>query len=582
MDKIVNILKRIGKSKWFRVVAIIVIIFIVANVALSQIAKQNYNKYLRETTNTALSERRDIQSVLSSSGTVQPLNTYEVKTLLEGEIIAADFEEGDVVKKGDILYQITTDIVNTKIDAAKTSLERAEKNYNKAVKKYNDALKDYEEAKKEVGDTNVKSEKNGVITKLYVKEGDSIQPGTQIGTIYDNSYMLLTVPFLSHQVKSSWVGMTAKVEIDGSPETLTGTVTKVSKVEKVLTGNQIVRDVTIKVKNPGGITTQTIATASINNIDSNDEGTFAVLEESTITAVTSGKISSLKIEEGDYVKVGTVLFVLNNKSIDDQLKSYETAVEAAKDNIDIAKDSIEDAKLSLDEQKDNLSDYNIEAPISGQIVRKVSLEGDTIKSTSANSTLCVIYDLSALIFKMNIDELDINKIEIGQKVKITVDALEGDEFTGEIINISLESSTTGGVTQYPVSVRIDEVGDLLPGMNVTGEIITDEVTDVIAVPVDALMRGNVVYVKDESVKEAVGEVPIGFREVKVETGLSDEGYIEIKKGLDEDVEVYVVRASGGLVNGVSEYGEDTEGGPRESGRRRRADGVDDGNGGYSE
>jgi HlyD family secretion protein len=80
-------------------------------------------------------------------------------------------------------------------------------------------------------------------------------------------------------------------------------------------------------------------------------------------------------------------------------------------------------------------------------------------------------------------------------------------------------------------------------MNVTGEIIIAEAEGVMAIPADALMRGDQVYVKDDTVKEAKGDVPAGFKAVEVETGLTDGDYIEIKSGLTGDEEVYVQRIS---------------------------------------
>lgn len=76
-------------------------------------------------------------------------------------------------------------------------------------------------------------------------------------------------------------------------------------------------------------------------------------------------------------------------------------------------------------------------------------------------------------------------------------------------------------------------------MNVNGEIIIDEAENVLAIPAQALQRGNVVYVKDDSVTEAEGNVPAGFRSVEVETGLISENYVEIQNGLSEGDVVYI-------------------------------------------
>ena len=202
------------------------------------------------------------------------------------------------------------------------------------------------------------------------------------------------------------------------------------------------------------------------------------------------------------------------------------------------------------------------------MISKNTLVGDTIKAVNMNTSLCTIYDLSAVTFEMFIDELDIMSVKVGQEVNITADAFEDVKITGVVTNISLLSTTSGGVTQYPVTVRIDKVGDLLPGMNVTGEIIIEKVEDVIALPVDALMRGDVVYIKDETVLEAQGEVPAGFREAEVETGISDGDFIHILSGVEENQEVYVVREGMGFqvmypgMEGTTVEGEAPNGGPQ--------------------
>lgn len=72
----------------------------------------------------------------------------------------------------------------------------------------------------------------------------------------------------------------------------------------------------------------------------------------------------------------------------------------------------------------------------------------------------------------------------------------------QLSNVSLESTYSNGVRPILVTVTMDEVGDLLPGMNVDGVITLEEANDVLTIPVDALMRGNQVYIKDDSVKSS--------------------------------------------------------------------------------
>lgn len=569
--------KKNRRKKLIKIIIILIIVAVVVIIGYQKFIAGKVRKSDSENTiQTAKVETRDIQNVLTSSGTIQPLNTYDVKTLVEGEVISAEFEEGEEVKEGQVLYQITTDTLDKKIETARTSVTRAEKNYDKAVENYDkakvsyeEAQSDYKEAAAKYKDLSLTSAAGGIITELMVKEGDTVQKGSQLAKIYDNSYMLLDIYFNSSDVTSSLVGKSASISIEDSTENLKGTVTKISSVEEVLSGNRLVKKVTIKVKNPGGITTTTMAAATIGSLSSSEEGTFKVLEDSVITADKAGEISKLLVQEGDKVKEGETIGVLDKETYSDQLESYEKAVENAKDSmenmadsVESAKESIEDAESSLEEVIDTKTDYSITAPISGKVIRKDALEGDTINS---QSSLCVIYDLSSVTFEMYVDELDVKSVAVNQEVNITADALENTEIHGVVTNISLESTTSGGVTQYPVTVRIDEVGELLPGMNVTGEIVIEKAEGVLAIPADALMRGDVVYVKDASATDTgntkaedaeaadqspkenlfASNIPDGFKAVQVETGLTDGDYIEIKSGLTANDEVYVQRNSSG-------------------------------------
>ena len=83
----------------------------------------------------------------------------------------------------------------------------------------------------------------------------------------------------------------------------------------------------------------------------------------------------------------------------------------------------------------------------------------------------------------------------------------------------------------------------------------------LAVPADALQRGNVVYVKDDSVTEAQGRVPAGFREVQVETGVINSDYVEIVSGdLQEGDQVYVSESSVSSTNSMMPMGGGNMGG----------------------
>ncbi len=532
---------------------------------------------------TGMVTRQTIQQSLSSSGTISPKNSYTITSMVEGKVISADFNEGDQVTEGQVLYQIDASSMTSKLNSATSSLERAQESYNDAMKDYNSAVADYS------GNT-VKSTVSGYIKTMKIRAGDQVSGNTEIAEIYNDSVMEVDIPFLSVEAAQIPVGSTATLTLSDTLEEISGTVTSVDQLDTTLTGGQLVRYVTVQVTNPGGLTSDMYATASINGINSCGDGAFQPIQNVTLRAGDlSGSVTvkKLLVSAGDYVNVGTAIFSMDAEDASDILKTY-------KNKVDDAKSSLENAQSTLDTTTDNYENYTITAPISGTVTTKNVNAGENVQNGNSATALAVIYDLSEVTFEMNIDELDISNVKVGQTVEVTADAFEEQTFEGTVTKVSMEGTAANGVTYYPVTVTMTEYGGLLPGMNVTGVIILDEAEDALAIPVDALQRGNKVYVKDSTTsKKAVAStqdaatagddrpegttddraegnatgqkptnkgtdengksddknaknsnVPEGFHEVTVTTGLTSDEYVEILSGdLSEGDEVYISQSS---------------------------------------
>ena len=97
---------------------------------------------------------------------------------------------------------------------------------------------------------------------------------------------------------------------------------------------------------------------------------------------------------------------------------------------------------------------------------------------------------------------------------------------------------SNGVTTYPVKIRLTDFDDaLLPGMNIEASITADSAKNALSVPVAAVNRGNIVYVKGEKTQEG-DRAPEGFYSVKVTTGVTTDTFVEILSGLNEGDVVY--------------------------------------------
>lgn len=524
-----GLLKRAGKR---RLLFAAVCLLVLAAAVFLLLGRQSATSAKTKVSRTGMVTRQNIQSTLSGSGTISPKDSYSITSMADGEVIEADFEEGDSVTEGQVLYRIDASSMESELKLAGNTLERAQASYETAQEDYQEALQKYS------GNT-YKATKSGYIKALYIEEGDKVGSNTQIADLYNDSLMRIKVPFLNLEAQQISAGMPAVLTLSDTLEQLEGVVYSVSSMDETLSGGRLVRYVTIQAENPGGLTTSMTATAAVGSFVSSGDGSFMPTVDTVMGADlnTQVEVESLLINEGGFVTAGTPIFKMKASTAEKLIRSY-------KDALDQAEASLEKAQSSLDTTQDTYDDYTVTAPISGTVITKAVKQGEKVKNGNSSTTLAVIYDLSSVTFQMNIDELDISSVEIGQTVEVSADAFSTQRFTGKVTGISLEGSSSNGVTYYPVTVTLDEVGGLLPGMNVEGTIILASAENVLAVPADALWRGNRVYVKDESVTETQGRVPAGFREVEVETGLISTDYVEIVSGeLKEEDEVYLSESS---------------------------------------
>lgn len=449
-------------------------------------------------------QRRDLTVTVSGSGTVAPIESYQVSALVSGEILEAPFEEGDQVETGQLLYCIDPGSAQTALQQAQLSVQQAQLNY--------DAL---------ASSLQVKAAGAGVVQALHVQEGDLISAGTAVADIADTSAMTLTVPFQSADAARISVGQEAQVTLAGTLETLPGTVESVAAADQVGNGGALVRQVKIRLTNPGALTASTQATARVGTFACAAGGTLTPRLRQTITAASSGEVTGLNVSVGSRVSAGAVLATLGGESSGASLADAALAVE--------------NARLSLQSAQESLEHYTITSPISGTVIEKDRKAGDQMDG-SESGAMAVIYDLSALELQMDVSELDIGSVRPGQEVTITAEALPGQTFTGVVEKVSVNGTTTDGFTTYPVTILLSEYGDLNPGMNVSADIIVERAENVLCVPAEAVNSDGTVLAAGEGALAEDGMTiadPSKVEARAVSLGQGDREYVEITSGLEE-------------------------------------------------
>ena len=446
-------------------------------------------------------EKRDLSNSLSGTGTLNPANTYNVKSLVAGKVLTSTIEEGDIVEEGTVLYTVDASDATTKAEQASITLQQAQRSYDKTVDRQY-----------------VRAEVAGVVATLKVAKGDEVTSGQEVAVIRDSSKMVLQLEFPAADAAAFSVGQSADVTLDGTFETLTGTVTAVTGTDALSTGNLLTRTVTVTVRNAGGLTTAQAATATINGVSCIAAKCFEYQAERTLTTLAAGTVTAINVQEGGAVNKDDIVLQISGEDLTEAIQS--------------AAETLRSAELNMDNLQEAMNNYTVTSPISGTIIEKNAKAGDAL---TAGADLCTIYDLSYLVMVINVDELQVSDISVGQSVQVTADAVPDKTYTGTVTRVSMKGSSNGGTTTYPVTVRIDETEGLRPGMNANAEIVIAEAKNALAVPNAAIVRGGYVLVTKDSPSAANADpdmtAPEGYVYVPVKIGVSDDDYTQIISGV---------------------------------------------------
>ncbi len=257
----------------------------------------------------------------------------------------------------------------------------------------------------------------------------------------------------------------------------------------------------------------------------------------------------------------------NLESAQANVKAAEASIRSAEETIKANEFAIESSEASLKELRTSLKRTNIYAPVDGIISRLPIEEGERVVGTiqMTGTEMMRIANLSIMEVQVDVSENDILKVSIGDSADIEVDAYLDRRFGGKVTEIANSASTVGTaaalttdqVTNFVVKIRMDQNSyqDLIsprhpypfrPGMSASVDINTHSLEDVMAVPIIAVTtrdvnkdeKGKTSREEEEDLKEVVFLCSSDtVKMVQVVTGIQDDTYIHIKKGLELDQEI---------------------------------------------
>ena len=314
---------------------------------------------------------------------------------------------------------------------------------------------------------------------------------------------------------------------------------------------------------------------------------YKALVEQQEAAISAAKATNLQQKatmskcEHDFKRAEDLF---SKKLISEQeYNAAEAAYDVAKNTYESSLHEIERAEAGSSQARDQLSKTTIYSPIDGTVTVLNSKQGERLVATGqfAGTEVMRVADLSHMEARVDVNENDVVNVKVGDKAEVKIDAYGNRKFHGNVYQIANTGKTTGTgtqeeVTNFEVKIRIEDTNvTLKPALSCTAEIHTNEVKDVVAVPMQAVTirtgESNLSPEEIEKKKQKIAQrdkgdnnaefvneraekaAQKGERErvskvvflkkankaqlMKVTTGISDDTYTEIKSGIQPGDEV---------------------------------------------
>ncbi len=215
------------------------------------------------------------------------------------------------------------------------------------------------------------------------------------------------------------------------------------------------------------------------------------------------------------------------------IKNYKLKFEKAKANMEEVTAELSKAKRKHKRMLEIIKQFTIKAPKSGMVIYRRNWDGSKqgVGSTlsSWDNIVATLPDLSKMISKTYVNEIDISKIKVGQKVEIGVDAFPEKKYTGKVIKVANigEQMRNSNAKVFEVKIIVNEYDSILrPAMTTKNTIITSVIDSVLSIPIEAVHNNDSLsYVFKESDHRIIKQ--------QVELGQSNEDEVIIKKGLKQ-------------------------------------------------
>jgi len=256
-------------------------------------------------------------------------------------------------------------------------------------------------------------------------------------------------------------------------------------------------------------------------------------------------VDQSKFEPPAIIRQADIEYDKAKRAYEQAVKNYQLKFKKAQAEMSEVSATLYQEKLKRDNLVEVLDKFVIKAPKTGMLIYLKEWSGEKRKVGSSispwNPTVATLPDLTSMISKTYVNEIDISKIKINQVVRLGIDAFPEKKFSGKVVDIANigEQLPNSDAKVFEVTIKVIESDSILkPAMTTSNEIITGVYKNVISIPLEGIHNNDSIsFVYKIKGGKKVRQIVI--------PGESNENSIIIKKGLDENDIIFLSLPKGG-------------------------------------
>ena len=457
--------------------------------------------------------RDRIASTVNATGSIEPESLVNLTFGLSGTIVEVDAVRGQQVSKGDVLAQLDTSELALTVQQAADALriqeltmaQRVDGGPSPAQQASSQADIQAAEANVQVAQANVASAQAGL--QQAQAQRAQLLAGASAGQIAQAESQVAAAAQHLKQTQEAY---------DRTIACHTFTVPGTDQEQEVCPGLGAPEE---QARAALEAATLNLQAAEAQLADLNNPAGPADIQAAD--AAIAGAVAGVQAAEGNLAAAEAQL--ARAQAAADLLVEPPSEQEAA-----ILAAQVDSARTNLELAELRLRQAQLIAPIDGQVAGLLVREGE---QAAPGAPAMSILNEGAFHITVSVDEIDIDRVEVGQSAVITLDALPDVTVDGAVSEVAPTSTSTSGVVTYLVTINIDDEAsaELRPGMSASASITVDELDSVLVAPNWAIRLNRETGEAFVLIRRAGGAI----EEVVVETGLRNEQFSEIISGLSE-------------------------------------------------